>query len=312
MDVSSADSVPSAVSVSPNDVDPLVLAMEEHVLPIAKQLGLTREQLIPLLVAAGKCPSKKREGVWRFPSTDQLEKHLLKLKGRAKKLRKLLTIIGIDLRNVGGLNEIFGETKVNEFIDALLDLIICAAKDLCAAHDESEFQLIHYGGGDEYLLVVLGVDEFRPIIISDKSGTTKSVPCHDVTRAMDTLVRMSVQYSIDRGLDMVPHPKRWWRIQWWGTGVFYGISYYDPRDPTRPDLTPQEMLSQAAILVQKCKRGLRIGANGRLEHDPLELGLWQQIRRMWKMPRVILYKLFNVGLGIKLKDAPLPEWKTAA
>ena len=162
------------------------------------------------------------------------------------------------------------------------------------------------------MLILVGIDEFRLTTFRQRSGKEKTDFCHDITRAMDRLTRRTVRYSISRGLDLVPHLKYWWRIQKWGTGVFCGLAYYDPRpmpenlsarDHLRfENLSPNELLTQTSKDVHACKRGMEVGANGKLEIYPLELSIWQQLRRMWHMPRVIAYKLFNMSLGLKLKD----------
>lgn len=281
-------------SVSANRQDdiltPLDLIIEEEVMPIASTLGLSRSDVELLLKATENVPREKRPGVWKFPRDGGIERFIDSTAAQAKRCGKALAIISLDLLNIGGMNASRSETWVNSHvIDPLLDLALAACRELVAGVDGAWFQLFHYGGGDEYVVVIYGIDDNEP-----KSINGNTLPAHDITRAFDTLVRTAAVFARSQGLDLVPHGKKWWRIGYWGTGILYGIALWDPSKPLRK---AEELLDDAFVWVQQFKRGLK-GKEG----NPLDLSIWEQCRRMVWMPWCILYKLFGIELRRKRRD----------
>ena len=255
---------------------PFQFLQDRYLLPVAMSEGVSPDQLEPILREFQKLPRKKwecKEGiVWSFPSKEGLECYLREMMDLAASLGLKMYVIGKDIGNLSGINAFSSEVFADQMVVyPLLELAMRSCNGLCQLCAGWFWQMFHYGGGDEYLTVVIGPDE------------------RTLTTALDTMVRESVAYSREQGLDLIPHGKKWWRIPYWGTRWTYGWSVCDPAHGLQK--SPEQMLREAFVLVQKCKRGMKFG-----EQDPMDITLWDQIRRMARMPKAIVYKLFGVDI----------------
>lgn len=278
-----------------DELNPLVAFQQSHIIPAAVRLGIDPKELEELFrQSMHALPQLKRQDVWKFASEPVLEDYVKKWIVKSKRRRKLLAIIGIDLRNIGGLNARFGETKVNEIIDCLLDLLIAAVKDLCSGVEDAEWSLVHYGGGDEYLLLISGIDEFALESFLDKDGIQRTRTKKTLTKALDTLVRDSVRWAISVGLGNTRHPKHW-STEHWGTGIFYGVTFVHPE---QEEVDVKKAIGNSFKICQQCKRGIKPG-----EVNPLELPLREQIYRFLFIFVGLFNRLCNTNYGWK------SEWK---
>lgn len=264
-------------------LSPFSVVLQQDVMPVARRLKLSRRQVTTVLRSAHNLPHEKRKGVWKFTCDGGLERFIAAIQQHAKSQGTSIAVVCLDLLNIGAQNAERSETWVNSHvINPLVDLAIESAAALCGRNPGSWFECFHYGGGDEYVIVLYGIDEHRLVEIDGRM-----LEAREITSAFDTLVRTSTRFAIRSGLDMVPHSKRWWRIGYWGTGILYGISTWNA---DQADKTPEQMLDEGFVLVQRYKRGQR-GQEG----NPLDLSIPEQCRRMVRMPLCIMEKLFGIN-----------------
>ena len=290
-----------------------------RIAPAAVDLGITEDQLEALLPYMEGYPRTKFDEVVRFENQDDLLEWLRYLQGYATEKGISFAVIGLDIKNIGGLNEVYGETMVNEFIHHLIELFVRGLAELAASVEGAMYFPVHYGGGDEYLAVVLGVQEdqlikggartgFRARVsaewaaeLGSANGPSANGPPTEkprlLTGALDGIMRAAADFSRKHGLGEVPHGKKWWNLRLWGTGLAYGVTYFDPRAGERS--SPETMLRDAFKLVQRFKRGMKEG-----ESDPTLYqwsDFWQRLRCL---PWCVAYKLLGVDIRFRKTRRP--------